>query len=66
MAVALCEKGDSQGALEHLRSAVELNPDNRSTARQDPDLAAIRALDAFRQILDAPEAANRRRSRPRR
>jgi Tfp pilus assembly protein PilF len=66
MAVALCEKGDSEGALDHLRCAISLNPDNRSNARQDPDLAAIRALDAFREILEAPDSASRRRSRLRR
>jgi Tfp pilus assembly protein PilF len=66
MAVALCEKGDTEGALDHLRYAISLNPDNRSNARQDPDLAAIRALDAFREILEAPDSASRRRSRLRR
>jgi tetratricopeptide (TPR) repeat protein len=62
MAVALCEKGDNEGALDHLRHAVELNPDNRSNARQDPDLAAVRALDAFREILEAADNATRRRN----
>jgi tetratricopeptide (TPR) repeat protein len=64
MAVALCDKGDSQGALNHLRQAIELNPDNRSNARQDPDLAAVRVLDGFRQILDAPDLIGRRRPAP--
>ena len=62
MAVALCDKGDSQGALEHLRQAIELNPDNRSNAKQDPDLAAVRVLEGFREILDAPDLMGRRRS----
>ena len=61
MAVALCDKGDSQGALEHLRQAIALNPDNRSNARQDPDLAPVRVLDGFRQMLDAPDLMARRR-----
>ena len=64
MAVALCDKGDSQGALNHLRQAIELNPDNRSNAKQDPDLAAVRVLDGFRQILDAPDLIGRRRPTP--
>ena len=61
MAVALCDKGDSQGALNHLRQAIELNPDNRSNAKQDPDLAPVRVLDGFRQILEAPDLMARRR-----
>lgn len=62
MAVALCDKGDSQGALEHLRQAIELNPDNRSNAKQDPDLAPVRVLDGFRQILEAPDLMARKRT----
>lgn len=61
MAVALCDKGDCQGALDHLRQAIELNPDNRSNAKQDPDLAPVRVLEGFRQILESPELVGRRR-----
>ena len=40
MSVALASKGESTRALEHLRRAITLNPDNRALARQDPDLEA--------------------------
>lgn len=53
MAVALSEQGKMDEALQHLRRAIELNPDNRSLARQDPDLAALRETLAARQLLDA-------------
>lgn len=66
MAVALMDKGDTQNALRHLQRAILLNPDNRSNAIQDPDLSGLRELDAFREVLDAADALNRRRVRARR
>jgi tetratricopeptide (TPR) repeat protein len=63
MAVALTDKGDSSAALRHLEQAITLNPDNRSNAIQDPDLSALRDLDAFRDVLGT---AGRRRVRTRR
>jgi tetratricopeptide (TPR) repeat protein len=67
MSVALLEQGDIARALEHLRQAITLNPDNRSTALQDPDLSALRDLEAFREILgSAAISLNRRRVRARR
>jgi tetratricopeptide (TPR) repeat protein len=65
MAVALNMRGRKDEALEHLRRAVELNPDNRSLARQDPDLESLRDHDGFRAVLDAASDL-RRRSRARR
>ena len=65
MAVALASKGESARALEHLRRAITLNPDNRSLARQDPDLEAIRATDGFAALVDVPELA-RTKTRKRR
>lgn len=65
MAVALGMRGRVEEALEHLRSAIGLNPDNRSLARQDPDLESVRGHDSFRSVLDTP-ASSRRRLRPRR
>ena len=65
MAVALGMRGRTQEALEHLRDAIALNPENRALARQDPDLDAIRGDSTFRAVLDTPAAPNRRRSRPR-
>ncbi len=65
MAVALTDKGDSAAALRHLEQAIALNPDNRSNAIQDPDLSALRNLDAFREAL-GDTASGRRRARARR
>lgn len=66
MAAALTARGQQPEALEHLRQAVSLNPENRSLARQDPDLEAIRELDGFRAALDAGPASARPRPRRRR
>lgn len=66
MAVALGMRGRTQEALDHLRHAIAINPENRALARQDPDLDAIRSDSTFRSVLDTPPAPHRRRSRPRR
>jgi tetratricopeptide (TPR) repeat protein len=66
MAAALAARGQQPEALEHLRQAVSLNPENRSLARQDPDLEPIRELDGFRAALDAASAPPRPRPRRRR
>jgi tetratricopeptide (TPR) repeat protein len=61
MAVALGMRNRADEALEHLRQAIALNPENRSLARQDPDLDTVRDHDRFRDALDTPPASNRRR-----
>ncbi len=66
MAVALSMRGRAEIALDHLRQAIVLNPDNRSLARQDPDLDALREHESFRAILDTPSENGRRRARARR
>jgi tetratricopeptide (TPR) repeat protein len=66
MSVALASKGDSGPALEHLRQAISLNPENRSLARQDPDLEPIRDIDEFRDLLDAPAGSARSKARKKR
>ena len=66
MAVALTDQGKHAQAIDFLRQAIELNPDNRSLARQDPDLAALRETDGCRDLLDTPISSARRRTRPRR
>jgi tetratricopeptide (TPR) repeat protein len=64
-AVALTQRGDLPAALGHLHRSIELNPENRNLARQDPDLEPARETDAFRQALDAGGqfVGRRRRSR---
>ena len=66
MSVALASKGDSTEALDHLRRAITLNPENRALARQDPDLEPLRAAGEFRDLTDAPAGPNRGRARKRR
>jgi tetratricopeptide (TPR) repeat protein len=61
MAVALGMRNRADEALEHLRQAIALNPENRSLARQDPDLDSVRDHDRFRDALDTPPAPSRRR-----
>jgi len=56
MAVASARRNDTAAALDHLRQAVSLNPENRSLARQDPDLEALRDEPAFRAAIEAPPA----------
>jgi Tfp pilus assembly protein PilF len=63
MAVALSDRGQYGEAAEFLRQAIALNPDNRSLARQDPDLAVLRETDAGRQALTASIQAPRKRQR---
>jgi Tfp pilus assembly protein PilF len=59
MAVVVARRGDGAGALEHLRQAVSLNPENRSLARQDPELEPLRDDPAFKAIVEAPDTAAR-------
>ena len=56
MAVASTRRNDVNAALDHLRRAVALNPDNRSIARQDPELDPLREAPAFKAALDTPPA----------
>jgi tetratricopeptide (TPR) repeat protein len=65
MAVALGMRNRPDEALDHLQQAIALNPENRGLAKQDPDLDSIRAHNRFRDALDTPPAANRRRFRRR-
>ena len=58
-AVALTLRGDLSGALSSLVRAIELNPENRGLARQDPDLEALRRDEGFRQALDAVSPVSR-------
>ena len=56
MAVASARRSDVNAALDHLRRAVALNPENRSIARQDPELETLRDAPAFKAALDTPPA----------
>jgi tetratricopeptide (TPR) repeat protein len=52
-ALALCLglSGDLQGAHDHLKRAIEIQPRNRIAARQDSDFASIAAHPAIEQLL---------------
>ena len=64
LAVARAVGGETDAAVEHLRRAIELNPDNRLLAIQEPDFDPLRNEEAFQNAV-APAAARRRsRSRP--
>jgi tetratricopeptide (TPR) repeat protein len=66
MAVALGMRQRAGEAIEHLRQAIALNPENRNLARQDPDLESVRHHPSFRDALETPDAPNRRRPAARR
>ncbi len=55
-AAALALSGDAPGAYENLRRAIEADPRNRNTARQDPDFASVAHNPLFVHLLH-PERA---------
>ncbi|MGE3510002.1 MAG: tetratricopeptide repeat protein [Vicinamibacterales bacterium] len=64
LAVAHAQRGEHVEALAHLERSITLNPDNRSLARQDPDLDILREDGTFQDTLDAAARTNRRGPRP--
>ncbi len=60
MAAALSLRGRSEEAIRHLQRSIALNPENRSQARQDPDLDSIRQLPGFRMALETAPAQRRK------
>jgi len=56
-------EGHSRGAIEQLRRAIALNPENRTLARQDPDLASLRTLDEFQEAVEAVPVRQRSTAR---
>ncbi len=66
LAVVNALQGRPERALAHLRRAIDLNPENRAFARQDPDLDPLRGHEAFRLAVETGTAgAARRRARGR-
>ena len=45
-------RGRADEAVDHLRRAIGLNPENRGLARQDPDLESIRNHERFGSALE--------------
>jgi tetratricopeptide (TPR) repeat protein len=66
MAAALSLRGRRDEALDHLKRSIELNPDNRSQARQDPDLENIRGHEGFRLAIDTASGVRRKAAAARR
>jgi len=66
-AVIAAARGDLGEALDRVRRAIELNPENRALARHDSDLDALRNDEAFRLLVEPPAGSSvirRRRIRP--
>ena len=57
LASVLAQRDQAEEAVPVLLRAIELNPDNRSLARHDPDLGALREFDRVRMALEAPVQA---------
>jgi tetratricopeptide (TPR) repeat protein len=66
MSLALIEMGDKSGAYEHLIRAISINPEIRSTAIQEPDLAIFHGLEILRDHQESTSVAPRRRIKTRR
>ena len=64
MAVVALRRSDAVAALDHLRRAVSANPENRSLARQDPELEALRDEPSFRTLVDMPASDPARPAAP--
>lgn len=62
MAATLSQRGRREEALRHLQRSIALNSDNRSQARQDPDMDNIREHPGFQVALDTPSALRRRKT----
>jgi Tetratricopeptide repeat len=66
MAVIHSTRSETTKAVEHLRRAIELNPDNRSLARQDADLERLRQSPTVKSLLEELPADLKGRARARR
>ena len=67
LASVLALRDEIDQAVPLLLRAIELNPDNRTLARHDPDLEALREFDSVRTALEAVSSAKaERRKAPRR
>ncbi len=51
LAVARALKGETNASVEHLRRAIELNPDNRLLAIQEPDFEPLRSEKVFQDVV---------------
>jgi len=54
MAIVAAREGRTTDALEHIRRAIEINPDSRVQARQDEEFDILLELDEFHTLTEAP------------
>ena len=54
LAVARAASGETSTAVSHLKRAIELNPDNRFLARQEPSFEPLQEDAAFQQAVETP------------
>ena len=68
LATVLVLRDDLDEAVPLLLRAIELNPDNRTLARHDPDIEALREFESVRAALEAatPVKTDRRKATRRR
>jgi tetratricopeptide (TPR) repeat protein len=66
MAVIRSTRAETAKAVEHLRRAIELNPDSRALARQDADLEALRQSPLVKSLLEELPSEAKTRTRARR
>ena len=57
LALARAASGEVDSAVSHLQRAIELNPDNRFLARQEPSFGPLEDDEAFRQALRTPTSS---------
>ncbi|MEZ5400891.1 MAG: hypothetical protein R2729_14570 [Bryobacteraceae bacterium] len=51
MALCLGLRGDGDSAARHLRRSIDLSPDNRTAARNDPDFQSLARIPQIREAL---------------
>jgi tetratricopeptide (TPR) repeat protein len=56
LALALGLAGDMEAAAKHLRRAIELDPRNRVTVRNDSDFSELLRHTAFQSVLESNAA----------
>jgi tetratricopeptide (TPR) repeat protein len=66
LAAVLALRDEAGEAVPFLLRAIELNPENRTMARHDPDLEALRQHDSVRVALESVPPAKPERRRPQR
>lgn len=64
LASVLALRDEFDEAVPHLLHAIELNPENRSMARHDPDLEPLRQYDRVRAALEASTHVKAERRKP--